>query len=160
MVTASLTSGSVRRARQPGGFTLIETLVVLVVIALAIGLVAMRGPGHSARLELDGAARDVAGLLRMARAQAIAHDRAVAVLLDPTAHVLRIDGTLHPALPAAIGVRLVPPPSGGNAIVFAPDGSASGGRIDLVGKARTVTVNVDWLTGRVTVAERAADASS
>jgi general secretion pathway protein H len=39
------------------------------------------------------------------------------------------------------------------AITFTPDGSSSGGRIDLATGQRTVGVAVDWLTGRVSVAD-------
>jgi general secretion pathway protein H len=34
-------------------------------------------------------------------------------------------------------------------IRFAPDGSASGGRIELSGGGRTIWVGIDWLSGRV-----------
>ena len=39
------------------------------------------------------------------------------------------------------------------AISFAPDGSSSGGRIERADGGRRMRVSVDWLTGRVGVAE-------
>ena len=36
---------------------------------------------------------------------------------------------------------------------FAPDGSSTGGRIELAAGARRMQVGVDWLTGRVSVAD-------
>jgi hypothetical protein len=41
------------------------------------------------------------------------------------------------------------------AITFAPDGSSSGGRVVLVAGANAVAIVVDWLTGRVSVANAA-----
>jgi general secretion pathway protein H len=38
-------------------------------------------------------------------------------------------------------------------IDFQPDGSSSGGRISLVDGRRTMMVGVDWLTGRVSIAD-------
>jgi general secretion pathway protein H len=37
-------------------------------------------------------------------------------------------------------------------ITFAPDGSSSGGRVAMAEGGRRVLVGVDWLTGRVSVA--------
>jgi general secretion pathway protein H len=42
---------------------------------------------------------------------------------------------------------------GGGAIRFNPDGSSTGGRISLSDGGRRIAVGVDWLTGRVAVAE-------
>jgi general secretion pathway protein H len=39
------------------------------------------------------------------------------------------------------------------AIRFNPDGSSTGGRISLVDGRRRIGVGVDWLTGRVSVAD-------
>ena len=38
-------------------------------------------------------------------------------------------------------------------IRFNPDGSSTGGRIVLADGSRKIAVGVDWLTGRVTVAD-------
>ena len=54
-------------------------------------------------------------------------------------------------LAAAVGAETVPGPRLAG-ISFAPDGSSSGGRIVLADGGRRVQVGVDWLTGRVSVA--------
>jgi hypothetical protein len=53
-----------------------------------------------------------------------------------------------PHLPAWLAVSVQAPPGG---IVFAPDGSASGGRVLLDGDGRHVDVTADWLTGAVQI---------
>ena len=40
------------------------------------------------------------------------------------------------------------------AIRFYPDGSSSGGRISLRHGARATVIDVNWLTGKITSAER------
>ena len=58
------------------------------------------------------------------------------------------DGTYHP--PEEL-VKTYVATTGD--IRFNPDGSSSGGRITLADGSRRVAVGVDWLTGRVTVAD-------
>ena len=147
-------------ARQPhrsaatAGFTLIEMIVVLAIMGLMLGLVLTRGPVRNARLEMDAAARDIAGSLRLARAQAIAENRPVTLDVDVVHGNIRTDNGPPHALPAALAIRVVAPRSGGvPAIRFAPDGSSSGGRIELLGPGRRVQIGVDWLTGRVRVTD-------
>ncbi len=144
--------------RRDGGFTLIEMLVVLAVLALIVGLIVSRGPARSQRLETDAAARGLVGALRVARAQAIAQNRPVGVSVDVAGHAYRTgDGTLRTLPPAlAISVTTVTGQTAGDrlgAISFAPDGSSTGGRIELAESGRVVRIGVDWLTGRVSVAD-------
>ncbi len=147
--------------RAGAGFTLIEMIVVLAVLGFVLGMVLSRGPQRSARLELDGAAREIAGALRGARARAIAQDRPVLVAIDAADHAYTVDGATH-ALPKQLPLKLVAngavaAPGGGAArlaaISFLPDGSSSGGRVEIAGGARRVLIGVDWLTGRVSVAD-------
>lgn len=128
------------------GFTLLEMLVVIAVMGLLAGLVLTRGPARSAGLEARLAANTLAGTLRAARAQAIATDRAVAVRVDGPAGTVAV-GT---AAPRAVGAVLIPPP---RPLVFAPDGSSSGGAVGVAAGPLRKVVAVDWLTGRVTVAD-------
>ena len=146
-----------RQAARAGGFTLIEMLVVLGVLGLAAGLLALRGPPRSPAAEARVAAVEIAQALRLARARAIAADRPVAFLLDLETRAFRVgDGEWRrlPPGPAllltavsgqTLGERL-------GAISFAPDGSSSGGRIELAVPGRRLQIGVDWLTGRVQVA--------
>jgi general secretion pathway protein H len=137
-------------------------IVVLAVLALMVALVVARGPQRSPTLDLRAAAGEVAQALRAARARAIATDQPVTFRLDLAAHAYVVGTTPPHALPASLGLVMtsVAGETSANAagISFAPDGSSSGGALDLVLGARRAHVAVDWLTGRVTVAEAAADA--
>jgi general secretion pathway protein H len=151
-----------RRRRSDSGFTLLEMLVVLVILGLMVGLVVTRGPPRSAALDLRAAAAEMAQALRGARARAIATNRRVDFRLDVAGHVFAVDGGTARALPASLALSMTAA-SGETvgrteAIAFAPDGSSTGGRIDVAEGARIMRVEVDWLTGRVRIAEAATDA--
>jgi general secretion pathway protein H len=132
--------------RDDRGFTLIEMLVVLVVLGLIGSLVLARGPSRSAGLSARMAANALAGVLRAARSEAIADDRPVTVVIDGAAGTVRVDS--KPA--RSVGALLTP---SAQPIVFAPDGSSGGGHIDVVAGTVHKAVAVDWLTGRVSIAD-------
>ncbi len=138
------------------GFTLIEVLVVIVILGLTAVLVMARGPARSAGLEARAAASEVAQTLRLGRARAIASDRPAVVMLDLSSHALTLNGAPRAVLPAALPVAaLLADGSQPRLAVFgfAPDGSATGGTVVLGRPGRRIRVSVDWLTGRVDVAD-------
>jgi general secretion pathway protein H len=140
------------------GFTLIELLVVLAVIGFVLALfVGYRAP-WSIGLGLEATARELAAELRLARSQAIADNRAVALALDLSRKRYRVDGEASRPLPPRIAVGLLTIDGERQSATFGdirfnPDGSSTGGRIILAESGRKVAVGVDWLTGRVTVAD-------
>ena len=153
------------RRRTQAGFTLIEIIVVLVVLSLGLALLVMRGPPRSPSLEIRGTASEMAQALRLARARAIAGNRPVGVTLDLARHSWRMDGAAERILPPdyALTIRAATTEAAGNqigAIRFAPDGSSTGGWIELADNHRRLQIGVDWLSGRVTLAEIAGRADA
>ncbi|HYP63998.1 MAG TPA: GspH/FimT family protein, partial [Acidocella sp.] len=82
-------------------------------------------------------AREIAAAMRAARGEAIDQGHPVRFTL--------------PRLPASVTATIQAPPVG---IVFAPDGSASGGRVVLDGPGQELAVSADWLTGQVQIDAR------
>jgi general secretion pathway protein H len=147
-----------RRSAGAAGFTLFELIVTLAVLGLALVLITGYRAPWSSTLGLRGTAAELASGLRLARSQAIAGDRPVALALDLVGRRYRVgDGQPH-ALPANLSIELLTV-AGENRgrsegdIRFNPDGSSTGGRITLADGRRRVAVGVDWLSGRVTVAD-------
>ncbi len=135
-------------ARGRGGFTLIETLVVLVILGLALSIVAGFMPRGHATLDLATGADGLANTLRLARARAIAMQQPVVFTAAANGHGYLLDGTVRP-LPPTLVLSMVGAPS----IRFAPDGSSSGGAMRLAAGNLVRLLQVDWLTGRVSVSD-------
>jgi general secretion pathway protein H len=146
-----------QRGRRAAGFTLIEIVVVLAILGFSLALILGYKAPWSTALDLKATAAEVAQQLRLARAEAIARDRPVEFALDLAHHRYRVDGMPAHPLPAQFAVQMLTiageERGPGGAIRFNPDGSSSGGRISLLAGRQRVAVGVDWLTGRVTIAE-------
>ena len=138
------------------GFTLLELVLVLAIVALATLL----GAGAIGRgmegLRLRSAANGIAAQLRFTRAQALATGEPQRFTIDPAAHAWQAPKDRHGTVPARAaivftGAREVQPTEGQGAIVFFPDGAATGGRVRLRQGDATWQVEVAWLTGQVAV---------
>lgn len=134
------------------GFTLLELIVTLFVLALAVGLavpaVGRGTEGLRVRAEVAG----FSAALRHAREQAITTRRPHVVAVDPTEHRLTIaveggDVRHTRALPARLRVEANPPPA--LSVRFEPPGHSTGGDFRLTGGGVSYRVTVDAITGRV-----------
>jgi len=144
---------------KPRGFTLVELLVVLAIggllLAVTPPLITAAMPG----IELKAAARRTAGAMRLAREIAIAEGRDAAWVVDVENNSYQIDGShRRGSLPGGLEVELVAAENemqsdSVGAIRFFPDGSSTGGRVILKRGDAGYQVGVNWLTGRILVAE-------
>lgn len=147
-------------APAPGarGFTLLELLVALAVLSLALILILGYKAPWSTGLSLKGTAATLASQLRLARSEAIARNRPVSFVIDLDRHRYRLGkGRMH-SLPRRIRIALLTVAGervakATGAIRFNPDGSSTGGRIALAEGGQKIAIGIDWLSGRVRVAD-------
>src|ERR1700736_6142693 len=149
--------GPARCRNRCGGFTLIELLAGLAVLGLALALIAGYKPPWSRGLGIEATAAELAAGLRLARSEAIVGNRPIIFDLDLIGHRYRIGAAPPRRLPADLSIELLTisgeaRSAGEGDIRFNPDGSSTGGRISLIDGQRRIGVGVDWLTGRVSVA--------
>src|SRR5712691_9810397 len=140
------------------GFTLIEVIVTLAILGFALVLVAGYKAPWSSGLGLKGTAAELASGLRLARSEAIASNRSIALGVDLIGHRYRVGTGAERRLPANLSIELLTiagerQAAGIGDIRFNPDGSSTGGRIALAEGQHRMAVGVDWLTGRVSVAD-------
>jgi general secretion pathway protein H len=141
------------------GFTLMEMMLVL---AIAAALTAVAVPNLQpalAAMRLRGAASDVASALRHVRGHALSSGREATFTLDIKRHAYQVSSRAKSyALPDSVRLRLFTAEQelvgeDLGRIRFFPDGSATGGRVTLEAGGNRRLVDVNWLTGDVTVRE-------
>lgn len=145
--------GAAGRSR---GFSLLEVLLVMVLIAATGVLAAGVVGGGFARMELRSNARDIASQLRFTRARALATGLPQTFSIDPAAHLWRGADGRGGEVPDSLGIhffgaREVQPADGVGAIVFFGDGASTGGRVQLSRGDAAFDIDVAWLTGGVSV---------
>lgn len=139
------------------GFTLMELLVVLAIIALALALVPPFMPNAMNSMKVRSAARQLAAGLRNARDLAVTSQQETRLVLDVNAHEFAVGKRkTHLTLPSSATLNLdtatVEQQSRtAGSIRFFPDGSATGGRITLAYQKSQYQIDVNWLTGLVSV---------
>ncbi|PPJ41749.1 type II secretion system protein GspH [Pseudoxanthomonas sp. KAs_5_3] len=138
------------------GFTLLETLLVLALMAAAALLAAMAFTGGLEGIKLRSESKEIAAQLRYTRARAIATGEPQRFRIDPRGHRWEAAGDhrgrIDPALAVSFtGARQAQARAGEGAILFFPDGGATGGRVTLTAERAAWSVDVAWLTGEVRV---------
>lgn len=146
-----------RDVDREGGFSLIEVVAVMLIIALVAGLAVAftRGTG---RAQLRAVALETAALFRRERLGAILTGRDRGVSLDGERRVLVGDGGGVVAIPQDVVVNVVGIDerwSGRQAVVgFHPDGASSGTVLTLSRQGAEYEVRVNWYTGGVAIEGR------
>ena len=147
------------------GFTLVELLVVLAVLAVVMAMAVPVFTAGRPRAELDGAALQLAASLRQARGQAIASNRSQAFTIDLERRLYWAgEGATLRQLPPDIDVSLVTATAElidgtTGSIRFFADGGSTGGGVRVSRSGAGWDVLVDWLTGRVGVRQWAGQAN-
>jgi len=153
-----------RSANQPkrrtqAGFTLVEIMVVMVIIALIMGLVATSMSRSVSAAEARAASRELVASLRYTRARAIIDKAEQVFLVDTENRSYQAPGRDKVELPEGVDLTITTATSelvsdAISCIRFFPDGGSTGGHIELTVNKREYRVNVAWLTGE-TQLERA-----
>lgn len=137
----------------PRGFTLLELLVTLFVIAVAAAVV---GPSIGRATEGLRARAEVAGFsafLRRAREQAVVTRQEHTVTIDPATRVIRDEADSQVRAQRTLSDQLViqADPPEAVAVRFSPYGASSGGSFRVsIPSGIAYRVTIDPLTGRVT----------
>ncbi|MBK5971208.1 MULTISPECIES: GspH/FimT family pseudopilin [Thiorhodovibrio] len=141
------------------GFTLVELLVVLAIAGLMLSLTPPLISAALPGVELKAAARRTASALRVTRELAISSGQDQAWVLNVADNRYRIAATGRDGrLPSGIDLKLLGAEremrgddEGG--VRFFPDGSSTGGNVILTRDGHGYQVGVNWLTGRVLIAD-------
>lgn len=139
------------------GFTLLETVCVVAIVAMLATVVLPAFPRATSRMKLEAYALETAALLKADRNAAIRHGALVATELSTISRTIRsgasgrllqlpADVDFNAVLAAQCGQR-----AAGTTVDFFPSGMSCGGAISLSRLGATYEVRIAWLTGGVEV---------
>lgn len=141
------------------GFTLLEMMAVLGILALVTAMILPMMTGAQSKADVEAAAKQLVMALRSTRNLAMMRGHSEALLVDTGSGFFRVAGA--PAakrVPGGVQLSLVTATQeqisdrvGG--IRFFADGSSTGGGIRVAKGKVSDQVLIDWLTGRVSIGD-------
>ncbi|HWZ40666.1 MAG TPA: GspH/FimT family pseudopilin [Bradyrhizobium sp.] len=142
------------------GFTLLEMVCVLAIIALLAGVLMPFIPRETSRSRLEAYALQAATLLKQDRNAAISRNLSVATLVDPGARAIRSGvSTASLRIPDDVHFEALLPQTckrqaALSTIRFFANGTSCGGTIALTRFNAGYEIRVNWLTGRIEIVPR------
>ena len=131
-------------------------MIVIAILGFSMALIAFANPFGSTALTDRAAVSSLLAGLRQARAMAIVKQRPIELVIDVKARSFQLaQARQKPTpLPQRVGISVLT--AAGEtlgdtiaAIRFLPDGSSTGGKIDLVDGHWRSEITINWLTGRI-----------
>jgi general secretion pathway protein H len=142
-----------QNSRADAGFTLLEMLLVLTLLGLVATIAVPRLIRPSDSLKLSTTVREMASALRLTRSAAIARNSEEVLLVDVERRSFASSSLSERRFQPEIQARLkvaeperISPTRGG--FRFFPDGSSTGGEVELTLRQQRVKLCVHWLTGQ------------
>lgn len=146
-----------QQTRSVNGFTLIEIMVVLSILTLLLVIIPPSYQGMIENTTLKTTTRELVSQLRLLRHNAVRQQTESQILLDLANKNYTANGIKKELdIPADAQIKLITAKKElhdykTGAIRFYPDGSSSGGQIILSHGSRQHTINVNWLTGKISI---------
>lgn len=140
------------------GFTLLEMVVVVAILALAAAVTMPLLAQPSEALRLQAGVRDLLSALRATRAAAIAANAELAVMIDVDRRTFESPVVPRRSFASGIATQLtfaepLRETESRGGIRFFPDGSATGGTVRLAINGHATQICLDWFTGTARQAE-------
>ena len=144
--------------RSATGYTLTELLVVLLILSIALGGSVMFSLGRAGKASLPRLSSQVASLIGSASTRSVLTQREVLVVIDPVANEISTIAEDSISVPERFAIEIITAKSEllgerRAAIRFFPEGGSTGGSIRLSDAGNAVSIEVDWLTSRVSIVE-------
>lgn len=138
------------------GFTLVEILVVLSILAIITSITLVYIPGGREKISLKVAASELMTGLNHTRNQAVLTHKDALLHIDLSQGTFWTEGQTKTikTLPQQVVIELstAAQETTNNNIAnirFFPDGSSTGGYIKLIGEKENYNIIIHWLTGKV-----------
>ncbi len=156
-------------ALQEDGFTIMELLVIVALIAVVGGVALWSARGMMTNYRVRGAATAIYSDMQLARLKALKENKRWAVQFSGSSYTVRdsgSDGTFNNSDDRVVksvdigseypGVSLDTTGAAGDRVVFNPDGTAQDARITLSGGTRVLSICISTTTGNVRVVDGSA----